>query len=369
MSAHEAKHSERRDGGAVKREAIPTQTILILITAGVVLHFIQWVLLPFAIAGIIAYLCTPFINWACARARKPRALIATGVFAAILLIASLIGWVGLPPLIRQLTSLVTDLQGMIERLARGTIGTGKIILFGEPMDAAGLAQAAAAGVRNWIGQTGQAVTLGAIATAGTLGLFLTIVLLFYFLLSGPQIGRGLFWLIPYAKRAQAEAIWTELDPILQRYFKGVILVLVYAAVAAYIGLGVVLGIRHAVFLALLTGILEFIPVAGPAASALIAGLVALRNATGIGSIIGYALYAIALRLSIDQLLGPVVLGAAARLRPPLIIFCFLAGGVLFGAVGVILAVPAALAVKVTLAEARGEPLAADKSREPKTAIR
>ena len=50
-------------------------------------------------------------------------------------------------------------------------------------------------------------------------------------------------------------IWTRLDPVLLRYFIGVLAVVVYATVAAYIGLGVILGINHAVFLALLTGIL------------------------------------------------------------------------------------------------------------------
>jgi predicted PurR-regulated permease PerM len=48
------------------------------------------------------------------------------------------------------------------------------------------------------------------------------------------------------------------------------------------------------------------------------------------------------------LVGPIVLGNAARLRPLLVMFCFLVGGALFGVVGVILAVPTALAIKVTL---------------------
>jgi predicted PurR-regulated permease PerM len=55
------------------------------------------------------------------------------------------------------------------------------------------------------------------------------------------------------------------------------------------------------------------------------------------------------QLSIDQLLGPIVLGSAARAHPVVVIFCLLAGGALFGIVGVILAVPAALVVRTTLA--------------------
>jgi len=143
--------------------------------------------------------------------------------------------------------------------------------------------------------------------------------------------------------------------MLRRYFIGVIVIVAYAWVAAYVGLGLVLGIPHAVFLALLTGLLEMIPMIGPIAAAVIAGLVAVRYATGIGPIIAYTVYAIALRVSIDQILAPIVLGSAARVHPVVIIFCFLAGGVLFGVVGIILAVPAALVVRTSLAILYDEP--------------
>ena len=87
----------------------------------------------------------------------------------------------------------------------------------------------------------------------------------------------------------------------------------------------------------------------------IPGLVAIHYAAGIGAIIAYALYATALRISIDQLFGPLALGAAARLHLVLVIFCFLSGAFLFGVVGVIMAVPVALIVKTTLALLYGEP--------------
>src|SRR5581483_203266 len=122
-------------------------------------------------------------------------------------------------------------------------------------------------------------------------------------------------------------------PLLRRYFIGVGIVFLYASAAAYVGLGLVLGLRHAAFLALLTGLLELIPLVGPAASALLGGLVAIHQATSAASIIGYAIYAAALRISIDQFFGPIVLGRAAYVRPVLVIFCFLSGGILFGIVG------------------------------------
>jgi len=163
------------------------------------------------------------------------------------------------------------------------------------------------------------------------------------------VGKGLIWLVPPDHRAFASRVWGELDPVLRRYFIGIALIVLYATIAAYVGLGLILGIHGALFLALLTGVLELIPLVGPVASAVIAGLVAVQQSRTAGGVLEYVFYASALRISIDEFFGPIVLGRAAYVRPVLVIFCFLAGGLLFGVVGVILAVPVALAIKATLA--------------------
>jgi predicted PurR-regulated permease PerM len=162
-------------------------------------------------------------------------------------------------------------------------------------------------------------------------------------------------------------IWPRLDPILKRYFIGVIVVVSYAAAPSYIGLGIALRLPHAVFLALLTGVLEAIPVVGPVAAAIIAGLVAIHHATGFDAIIAYAVYLAALRLSIDQLFGPLALGVAARAHPVLIIFCLQAGGVVFGIAGMIMAVPLALTIKITLATLYDEPQGPEQITQRKLA--
>src|SRR5262249_51501121 len=192
-------------------------------------------------------------------------------------------------------------------------------------------------------------TLAGWSIAGLFGTVLAWVLFFFLLKDGPQLARGLLWLVPPKHRPVAEFVWHRLDPVLKRYFIGVIVVVVYSLAAAYLGLRLFLGIRPAFFLSGLTRLFELISGIGPASAAVLAGLVALDQADSVAAVVAYAIYATALRLSIDQLLGPVVLGHAARLHPTVIIFCFLAGGLLFGIPGVIMAVPVALAIKVTLA--------------------
>jgi predicted PurR-regulated permease PerM len=312
------------------------------------LYLIRSILLPFVLGGIIAHLCTPLIDWLRRRAHVPRFVSAMGILALLMSATAIVAYVAGPALVHQITRVMGDLHGAISRFAYQLIGDQTFTIGGQQIGAAKIADDAINGIEHWLAQPGEIVTLVALAVGVLFGFILTWVILGYFLSSAPAIGRGLMWLVPPGRRDFAKRVWAELDPVLRRYFIGVLLVVLYASVAAYIGLGLILNIRHAGFLALLTGVLEIIPIVGPAASAIIAGLVAVQQSTTPWSIIAYVIYAAALRISIDQFIGPIVLGKAAYIHPVLVIFCFLSGALLFGLVGVILAVPTAIAIKSTL---------------------
>jgi predicted PurR-regulated permease PerM len=317
-------------------------------------HELQWILLPFVISGLIAFICTPIVEWGAAKLHKPRWAAAVLVFILLVLLLALAILLVAPPLLHELKHAVTAIQPMLKGFADAILKGRSISMFGgQSMNASQLAQAGVSALRAWISHPAHVALIGSGMAAVLFGGFVSLVLLFYFLLNGPKLMAGLLWLAPQRRRPQLRIIWQRLDPLIKRYFIGVIVTVAYATFAAYLGLGLVLRIPHALVLAVVTGVLEIIPVFGPAASALLGGLAAVSAAKGIGLIIGYAIYAIALRLSIDQLMGPIVLGTAARMNPTIIIFCFFAGGVLFGLVGIILAIPTALAVRVTLSVLRG----------------
>jgi predicted PurR-regulated permease PerM len=270
-------------------------------------------------------------------------------------LASLVGLLGVPALAREAVRVVGDLQGSIEGFVRALIGGRTVHLMGATINAQSVALYTVNAVRAWIATDTRIIDLVAWGIAAIFGLIMAWVLLGYFLIDGPRVAKGLLWLVPPPQRPFMLQVWAELNPLLRRYFIGVALVVVYASVAAYIGLGIALGLHHAVFLAMLTGLLEMIPIVGPATAAVIAGLVAVSYAASAWDILAYIAYATALRVSIDQFFGPIVLGRAARVSPIVVIFCFLSGGVLFGVVGVVLAVPVALIIKVILAIRYGEP--------------
>ncbi|HEY5279303.1 MAG TPA: AI-2E family transporter [Pseudolabrys sp.] len=334
-----------------------TAGLTLIICAGVLIVFylIRDILFPFVFAGILAYVCTPLIDRLAARTRAPRWIFAVLVLIVLMAGAAGIGWLGLPPLIRQMGqgggNLTDSIQGMVAQF----IGNDTINLLGVQINAHGIAHRLVQALQDTLNDSGRVLSIVTYGFAGMFGIILSWVLLGYLLIAGSSTGDALFWLVPPRQRPFADRVWNDLHNVLWRYFLGVALVVLYASTAAYIGLGLILHIHHAVFLALITGLLEVIPVIGPFASATIAGLIAMQQAESAWNIVEYIIYAVMLRVSIDEFFGPIVLGKAAFLPPALVIFCFLSGGILFGIVGIILSVPFALTVRATLAELYRDP--------------
>ncbi|HET7411357.1 MAG TPA: AI-2E family transporter [Pararhizobium sp.] len=322
--------------------------IAFLVALAAFLYLLREILFPFVLAAIIAYVCSKPVDWLTRRLPGPRWVWAVAVFIALLLIAAVFAYLAGPPLVQEINRIAGNLHKVLESFISKIIGGNSIHLFGSNITASQAADYTVNAMKTWFTQDGRMLMAAAMIFSSAFGIILMIVLLGYFLVDGPRVAKGVYWLVPPTYQPFASRAWHELNPVLWRYFLGVALVVIYASTAAYIGLGLGLGLKHAIVLALMTGFLEVIPVIGPAASAILAGLVAVQEAKSSAGIMVYIIYAIALRISIDEFFGPIVLGRAGKVPPVVVIFCFLAGGFLFGIVGVVLAVPAALTVRVIL---------------------
>jgi len=342
-----------------RSEPVDKAFVMVLVACIAVLIFfymISIILLPFVISAIVAFICSPVVEWLRARLRMPRLLAVTAVYAVLAGLGALIGILAVPPLFNEATQLLANFQTVLETLATRLLGNGPVQFLGRPTQPAELADMAVSGLRDFLQQNGRLLLIATAGIAGFFSFFLGWVLLFYFLADGPRIARGVVWLVPPTRRPLFQHMLPTLLHMLRRYFTGVAVVVLYTSLAAYLGLGFFLHLDHAVILAILTGLLETIPVVGPAASAVMGAFAAMNRATSFANIVAYSVYLIVLRISIDQILGPLVLGKAARVSPVLIMFCFLSGAVLFGISGVILAVPFALSIKVILEAVYGDPL-------------
>jgi predicted PurR-regulated permease PerM len=357
------------DNGKASPPAVDVVAVLLVAFAiAVFIYLIHVVLLPFAVSAAIALVLSPVIDWLASKARTPRIVVALLVFVALIGTIGFVTYLALPALIAKALHTIAHLQQVIEGPLQSVLGSGRVEILGESTSASEIASGVAVRVRNLVQTDKSFLVLVAGIFGGVFGIFLTLTLLAYFLADGARLIQGLLWLFPPTWRPRAAAIVARLGPILLRYFSGVAVIVFYASLAAYAGLAFGLGLKHAALLAALTGGLEILPIAGPALSALVAGIAAVEQAKSLWSIAAYVIYAAALRLSIDQIVGPLVLGKAGRIHPTLVIFCFLAGGALFGAIGVLLAVPVALLLKVTLETLYGEGARDGEGRPPSRAV-
>lgn len=321
--------------------------LVLLVVLAVVVYLLREALVPFVAAGAIAYVATPVVDWLAARLPLGRRVIASFVFVVIV---GALG--GLALLV--VTAAIHDLGALSQRLSENLAflssrltGVG-LTLFGHHVPFDRIVTGLGEDLRRWIDDPTRATQAMKWGAGLLFGGVLTLVLLFYFLLSGKRLARGALWLVPPHHRPFVETFAQRFDPVLRRYVVGMVAIALYTGVVAWIFIGPVLGLPDPLLLAAISGLLEPIVFFGPLLAPIIVGSVALDYGNA-ATIVGFLVYAVTLRLSIDQIVGPLVLGTAVRLPASVIILAFIAGWVLFGFIGLLLAVPVAAAIKTALA--------------------
>lgn len=318
------------------------------------LYVVRLAVLPFLIAAAIAYAVRPANPWLRRRLGLSRTMAAVVTFAAIMAVLGGFGyWVALT-LVADTSNALRDAPQLLHKFFFELFGAEQITLLGRPVDAARLSQQILDAIVGEIGTPQELLSVAIGGFAAITGVVLIIVLIFYFLEAGPQLAQGALWLVPPEYRDEVREIARKLDPLLQRYLLGLVAIVIFATILSWLAIRFALGLPFALMLGLLTGILELVPVLGPMTSAALVGLLALQR-NGFWAVVAFAAYVTAFRLLIDRVVGPLILGRAARLHPVVVMFAFLAGGLLLGAIGVILAVPVAAIAKVVLEHYYAQP--------------
>ena len=310
------------------------------------------ILLPFVVGAVVAYLFDPLV----ARLQRhglSRGLATATVTVVVVLVAIGIATAVLPPLFGQVKALVEKapqyavqaamrLQPMIEPV-REQLGLPPLSLQALQAEAsqwAGQALAIVGAVAGRVAQSGAAII-------NLLGLlFLTPVVTFYLLRDWPKVLSAIDGALPLDHAGTIRRLAHDSNMATAGYMRGQALVCLCLGTLYGVGLSLA-GLQFGFVIGLIAGLISFIPFVGTLVGGTLAiGMALAQFPPDWMGVVKVAAVFLAGHLLEGNFLSPKLVGDRVGLHPVWIMFALLAGGSLFGFVGVLVAVPIAAVIGV-----------------------
>ena len=321
-----------------------------------VICYLLWllapVLMPFAVAGMLAYLGDPLAD-RLERLGLGRTLAVTIVFVVISLLAVGALLLLIPLISRQVENLVQNLPRYVEwirdtalpwvqhrlRLDPDVFDTDRLVqTIKEHMDSIG---GVASTVLGKISRSSIGVVMW------LTNLVLIPVVAFYLLRDWDRLTVWIDRMLPRSIEPTIAYLARESDKVLGAFVRGQLLVMLALGIFYGGALGIA-GLSVGPLIGMVAGLLSFVPYLGfivGFGSAVIAVLVQYGDWTHLLIVIGVFVVG---QLLEGYVLVPRLVGEKIGLHPVAVIFAVLAGGYLFGFLGVLLALPAASVIMVLL---------------------
>jgi predicted PurR-regulated permease PerM len=291
----------------------------------------QTIVMPVVTAAIIASVSVPLVDWL-KRHGIPRGAGAALVFLGIVLIGVGVGFIVMSGIASQADSLSERLQAGADEIESWVRDLGVA-----SSTAADANQHASASISSGF----KALTdglLGGVDKLASLAVFLSFAALslFFMLKDAPTIGsfveRHLGMPVPLA-----HTVLAQVSRSLRGYFVGVTIVAVWSAVLVGAG-ALLLGVPLSGTIAVVTFLGGYVPYLGAWTAGAFAVLIALGG-QGPEAALAIAVIVLLANGLLQQLVQPIAYGAALGLHPLAVLIVTIAGGCLFGTIGLILAAP------------------------------
>lgn len=318
----------------------------LLIILGVwLIYMVRDLLLIFVIAVVISSAINPLVAYL-QKKKIPRALSVLVLSGLILGLFALIFSLLIPPVVEQITQLVTDLPEYIAYLSDRYEWIGALL-------SPGLID-----IEDVVKSLGQSIggTIEGIygALANVFGGLFAVVLIFvfsiYLSLQEDALKKTVRFLVPRKYREYADNLVDKVQTQMGRWLRGQLLLALSIGVITYLAMEL-LGVRFALLLGLLAGLLEIVPYLGPIIAATPAVLLVLPD-SWVMALVVIGVYILIQQLE-NHLLVPKIMGKITGLNPVIVLIAVLVGAELGGILGVILAVPLATALSISLHDVFG----------------
>ncbi|MFP4624224.1 MAG: AI-2E family transporter [Gemmatimonadota bacterium] len=342
---------------------------LLILTTGVLMGL--WLLAdlgtlvaPFVLAFVLAYILDPLVD-RMVRLRLPRAVAILLLALPVLVAIGLLVFLGIPALARQVQSLIERAPELVERIVGWIDGLrAGIIRIDLPfVDERALAErleslepaavtaflqeqqrAIAAGA--WEAVLGLGRGLGTVATV--LGyVVLTPVLTFYLLRDWDGIVARMSGYIPRPRYEGWSRFSREYDRLLSRYLRGQLLAAAIVGVLTWIGLWIA-GFPYSGLVGAVAGVFNIVPYLGLVVSLVPALIIAILSGSFLASVLKIVIVFGFVQFLDGNIIGPRIVGESVGLHPVWVMLAIALAGFFLGFVGLLLAIPAAILVKLLL---------------------
>ena len=329
--------------------------LALLAGGGWLVYLLAPVITPFAISAALAYLGDPFVDrlekFSIKRWKVGRTLAVSIVFVLMLSLLTVVLLILIPLLVEQIRLLVHLFPRWIEWFS----GTGLPWVAGKlgfeltNFDPAEFTQVlkdywreisrAAFRVVDYISRGGMAVAVF------LTNLILIPVVTFYLLRDWDPMIRAMHDLLPRNMEAEISRTAKDVDEVLGAFFRGQLMVMLALGLIYSIGMSMV-GIDLAILIGMGAGLLSIVPYLGSVVGVLVAVGAAMFQFQDVFHLVMVLLVFGAGQAAESMYLTPKLVGDRIGLHPVTVIFAVLAGGQLFGFLGVLLALPVAAALNV-----------------------
>lgn len=299
----------------------------------------QDIIVPLAMAGLLAVLLRPVENWLTRRGMHKVIAISLALLLAIVVIIGLALFLSM-----QIANLTDDLPKLKQNIndvydkGRQWVRTEYKVSFREQ--------------DKYIKQA-QAQTMDTLQGASTLGVItgplstLLLLPIYIFLLLYYRTMLLHFVLVLFAEEqaARVREITGEIKAVIQSYVVG--LLIETAAVAALNSVGLLLlGVQYAVLLGVIAAILNLIPYIGGLVAIVLTVMISFINNPEISTQVGVVAVFLVVQFIDNNALVPLIIGSKVRINALASIVGVLVGGALAGVSGMFLSIPAIAMMKV-----------------------
>jgi predicted PurR-regulated permease PerM len=325
---------------------------LILLLLLMLLYFLRSLVIPVLMAFIIAYILFPLAAGLTEKTRIPR-----GISALLVLLAFMLTIIGLTTglgfalservvnLAGYLADIAQRLPDQIEQLANLQFSIGPYAIDLGRSNLTPLLGDIVGSLSPLLAEAGSLISSVALAAASTVTtLLLILVIGYYLIVDFDKLGPALIRLSPPAYRQDVSFLLSEMDHIWRAFLRGQLILGIVIGVTVAV-LMIAVGLDFPLVMGLIAGLMELVPMVGPFISAVIAALLALFQPANIWGLtpLAFSLVIVAIFIVIQQVensvLLPRVIGESLDLPPLLVFLGVLAGAILGGFVGILLAAP------------------------------